>query len=52
MAQVGKRDSEILKFIKEGGKAERLATSPYSRSHDLAKKQAWSAGHFDKWGRV
>jgi len=43
---------EVIKSIKEGDKADRLAVNPYRRSYDIHKKQAWSAGHFDKWGRV
>lgn len=48
----GKSDKLVQKCIKEGSEAERLAVNPYSTASQKIKFHAWSAGHFDKWGRV
>ena len=35
-----------------GSSCDKDAKNPYSDISEIRKHQAWSAGHFDKWGRV
>lgn len=48
----GKSDKIVQKCIKEGFNAGKLDLNPYTNASQKVKFHAWSAGHFDKWGRV
>lgn len=36
----------------QGSGAKKLANNPYSYTSEIQKHCLWSAGHFDRWGRV
>jgi len=42
----------VLMFIVMGRQAAKDAINPYSPKSNPKRFHAWSAGHFDKWGRV
>lgn len=48
----GKWDKIVQECIRKGSEAARLALNPYSNNTQKVHYHAWSAGHFDKWGRV
>lgn len=48
----GKWDKIVQECIRKGGEADKLASNPYSKQTEAVQYHAWSAGHFDKWGRV
>lgn len=50
--QTGKFDRLVQKCILLGSEAKKLASNPYSKQSQIIQFHAWSAGHFDKWGRV
>ena len=42
----------VQAYIMQGSRAEKHEVNPYSAKGSPKRFHAWSAGHFDKWGRV
>ena len=48
----GKYDGVVCQCIKQGVMADANAINPYTHASERIQFHAWSAGHFDRWGRV
>ncbi len=48
----GKYDDLVQQCIKQGVMADINSINPYSQASKRIQFHAWSAGHFDRWGRV
>lgn len=48
----GKYDGIVQQCIKQGAMADVNAINPYVHASERVQFHAWSAGHFDRWGRV
>lgn len=56
MAKIRPLSESMVKQVRDnyklGFESEVNAKNPYDSGARIRKRQAWSAGHFDKWGRV